>query len=255
MRVGIIGLGTVGGAMHRVLSLFHERVKGYDVNPQVSLNTLDETLDSDIVLIAVPTPLRADTGRLDASIVDDCLKMLDDRLYEGDVVIKSTLPLGFMWQARRDYTLRLTYSPEFLRERYAFKDFLAPRQVIYSGRGVPLRDLLWWVSPDKFNEVDDATAEMIKLAMNAFFATKVSFINEVERICRIYGVDAAQVSQALIRDGRAAPFHLDPTRGPYGGKCLPKDVHELARSASRTWLLDAVERVNARAIREWSTDE
>jgi UDPglucose 6-dehydrogenase len=92
--------------------------------------------------------------------------------------------------------------------------------------------------------VDLVTAVMTKLVMNAFAATKISFANEVRRLCEDYGVDPRVVMNILVSEGRAAPEYTDPMKGPFYGKCLPKDLEELINCSEKTILLRAVKEVN-----------
>jgi len=80
--------------------------------------------------------------------------------------------------------------------------------------------------------------------MNAFAATKISFVNEVKRICSDFDVDPKIVMKVVVCEGRMAPEYSDPTKGPFGGKCLPKDLMELIKCSNKSILLKAVMKVN-----------
>ena len=96
--------------------------------------------------------------------------------------------------------------------------------------------------------MDCASAEMCKYAANAMLATKISFMNEIARVCELYGADVDQVRRAVGSDRRIGPAFLFPGVG-YGGSCFPKDVQAILKFAAdkgyRFEILDAVERVNA----------
>jgi UDPglucose 6-dehydrogenase len=124
---------------------------------------------------------------------------------------------------------------------------LSPPYVIASGSRQDFQEylnVLYWVPSEKFYLVDDRTAEITKLAMNAFAATKISFVNELERICKTHGADEEKVMEILRLDKRCGEEYAYPNRGPYGGKCLQKDTTELKNCTSGTLLLNAVEKVN-----------
>ena len=246
MKIGIIGLGTVGKTIYKVMSLFHEEVFGYDSNNLVSRNTIDEVLKSEVIFLALPTPTNK-YGRLDSSLIIKYLDLLRSKKYSGMIIIKSTLPLGF-FKTGRKYRLRILYSPEFLHEKTALADFLDPKIIVCSGSEedfIEYITILYWIYPtNKFYKVGDRTAEITKLAMNAFAATKISFVNEVERICKLNGADCEMVMELLRKDGRCSPEYSYPNKGPYSGKCLEKDTSELRHSTPNTFLLEGVIKTN-----------
>ncbi len=247
MIIGVVGLGVVGETVYKVMRAFHDEVKGFDIEIKKTHHTLEEVLKSRIIFVSLPTPIN-DKGRLDATLITDFLMILKKRGFDGLVAIKSTLPLDFLEKVRK-YDLRVLYCPEFLREKTAILNMIAPSYVVVSGAKNDFSTytkVLYWVPPERFHFVDDRTAEMIKLAMNAIAATKVSFVNEMERICRIHGADVEKVMEILRLDKRCGSEYAFPNRGPYGGKCLEKDIEELMNSTANTFLLEAVERVNNR---------
>ena len=242
MKIGIIGLGMVGGTVYHALKFFHEDVKSYDkYNPS---DAFEEVLESDIVFVAVPTNEK--DGRLDCSIVYDVLINLEKNNYSGIVCIKSTLGI-FSLDAIRKLNLRIVYVPEFLHEKIRLSDFLSPDHVVMSGS---LEDIevikkaLPWIEGNKYFIVDDRTAELTKLVINAFAATKISFSNEVNNIANEIGADAKKVMEILRNNKRCAPEYTDPTKGPYAGACLPKDTRELINFSDTSILLKAVETLN-----------
>jgi UDPglucose 6-dehydrogenase len=250
MKIGVIGLGAVGEALYGVMKTFHHHVKGYDSNPSRTKNTLEEVFQTEMIIIALPTPLNG-KGRLDASLVTEYLEKLETQNYEGLVAIKSTLPLGYLKTARK-YGVRILYSPEFVHQNTAKEEMVDPPYVIASGSEQDFQEYVkafHWVPAEKFHLLDDRTAEMSKLAMNAFAATKISFVNEIERICKIHGADEEKVMEILRMDRRCGPEYSYPNRGPFKGNCLPKDLSELKNSTPNTPLLDAVEKVNKRTKR------
>lgn len=247
MTIGLLGLGAVGEAIYDVLKLYHDSVVGYDVDPKKSKNELNEVFKADVIFIALPTMLN-DDGRLDVKSIENYLDKLEASGYKGLIVIKSTLPLNYLKKARK-HKIRVIYSPEFLHEKTAREEMLNPDYVVCCGANKDFQEyvkVLYWVPADDFYLVDDRTAEIIKLAMNAYAATKISFVNEMERICRHHGGQEKLLMQILRLDKRCADEYAYPNRGPYGGKCLPKDTTELKNSTPGSILLEAVEQVNKR---------
>ncbi len=242
MKIGVIGLGMVGQTIFHVMKFFNSPVKGYDkYKPS---DSFEEVLDMDIVFIAVPT--NGKEGRLDCSIVRNVLEKLEKASYNGVVCIKSTVGINFLDDVKK-FPLRIVYMPEFLHERNRLADFISPDHVVMSGEKEDLdilRQAFFWVDDSKFFFVDDRTAEVTKRVINAFAATKISFTNEIAMICHEVGANAEKVMEILRQNGRCAPEYTDPTKGAYGGMCLPKDMLELINFTNKSILLKAVEEVN-----------
>ena len=252
MKIGIVGMGTLGSTIFKIMSVFYEDVQSYDLDQKKCTSRLFKNiLDSNVIFICLPTPVN-ERGRLDSTFITQYLEILKNNSYKGLIVIKSTLPLGFFKTARK-CKLRILYSPEFLHENKALAEFLDPKFVVCSGSEedfIEYINVLYWVPTNRFSKVGDRTAEISKLAMNAFAATKISFVNEVERICKLNGADIEMVMEFLRKDGRCAPEYSHPNRGPYGGKCLEKDTSELRHCTPNTFLLEGVIKTNERTKRE-----
>lgn len=244
MKIGVIGLGIVGQTVFHAMKFYHEKVKGYDKYKQS--DSFKDICDMDIVFIMVPTDEKE--GRLDCSILLEVLEKLEAASYKGLVCIKSSVGIYFLKEART-LDLRIIYVPEFLHEKSRLADFISPDHVVMSGKKEDLdilKQAFYWIDDSKFFIVDDRTAEITKLAINAFAATKISFSNEILRICQEAGADSKKVMEILRQNRRCAPEYTDPTRGPYDGHCLPKDTRELINSLNGCILLKAVEELNER---------
>lgn len=243
-RVGIVGLGSVGSALKHALSWFVE-CTGHDLKGAHDWSAI---LATDVVFVCVDTPGGPD-GRLDCSKVEDVLARLEADGFGGVVAVRSTVRAGFMDAvSTRHPHLRLVYMPEFLRERSRLQWSLNPDRLVYAGKPEdiePVAACFEWVEGAEVIETDFASAEVGKLAHNAFIATKVSFTNEIERIASDLGAKPEVVMDIVAADRRvASKEHLRPFRGPYGGKCVPKDTSELIAAAHQPILLRAVNEVN-----------
>lgn len=244
-RVGVIGVGAVGKAVLQGMSPWFDCC-GYDIVGDYDWNRI---LDSDMVMICVSTPENGG-GRLDSSNLMDVLSRLSKDKFRRLVVIKSTIGVHFLEQTENTFPLlRLVYMPEFLRERSAFQWFVNPDRLVFSGATSDCEEALsffYWVDEDVPRLImNHRTAEVAKLAHNAFIATKVSFTNEMENICEDLGADPVGVMSVIWADRRVkSREHLRPHMGPYGGKCVPKDTRELMNASFKTVLLKAVEAVN-----------
>lgn len=216
--------------------------------------------DVEFIFIAVNTPTMQDGDGADMSYVETAARSIAKNL-RNDVIIvnKSTMPVGsgdlvtaIVREHLVDTSLKVSVvsNPEFLREGSAVQDFLQPDRVVLGSADraaasqvgqlyLPLRAPI--VITDLY------TAEMIKYASNAFLATKISFINEMARICDALGADVKEVAAGMGYDKRIGRAFLDAGLG-YGGSCFPKDVKALAHMAAteglHPQLLDAVMKIN-----------
>ncbi len=174
---------------------------------------------------------------------------------DGDhvLVMKSTVPAGTGNSIRRDRPgLPYVSCPEFLKEGSAVADFMHPDRVVIGaddGDEAAADAVAHLYAPlgGEILRTDVASAEMIKLASNAFLATKISFINEIANVCEEVGADVAEVAAGMGLDGRIGSSFLRAGIG-YGGSCFPKDVKALKMLAGNTGyhfqLLNAVIEVN-----------
>jgi UDPglucose 6-dehydrogenase len=169
------------------------------------------------------------------------------------LVMKSTVPAGTGQSIRRELPgVPYVSCPEFLKEGSAVEDFLHPDRVVVgadpgdeeAGDAVTR---LYEPLGGEIVRTDVSSAEMIKLASNAFLATKISFVNEIANVCEEVGADVAEVARGMGLDQRIGPAFLRPGIG-YGGSCFPKDVSALKMLAGNSGyhfqLLGAVIEVN-----------
>ena len=167
--------------------------------------------------------------------------------------MKSTVPAGTGNAIRRDLPdLAYVSCPEFLKEGSAVADFLHPDRVVVGAdpgdeEAATLVAGLYEPLGGEIVRTDVTSAEMIKLASNAFLATKISFINEIANVCEEVGADVGEVARGMGLDERIGPKFLRPGIG-WGGTCFPKDVDALKQLAGNTGyhfqLLSAVIEVN-----------
>jgi UDPglucose 6-dehydrogenase len=169
------------------------------------------------------------------------------------LVMKSTVPAGTGESIRRDRPgLAYVSCPEFLKEGTAVKDFMHPDRVVVGAdagdeESADAVAALYEPLGGTILRTDVASAEMIKLASNAFLAAKISFINEIANVCEEVGADVGEVANGMGLDERIGPSFLRAGIG-YGGSCFPKDVSALKMLAGNTGyhfqLLTAVIEVN-----------
>lgn len=193
-----------------------------------------------VVFIAVGTP-SDEQGQADLTFVKEVALSLGRSLNEYKVIVtKSTVPMGTGRMIRRiveehrpePIEFSVASNPEFLREGSAVEDFMRPNRIVIgtedSQAAAILRDLYrpLYLIETPFVITDVVTAEMIKYASNAFLATKISFINEVARLCDLLGADVHDVARGMGLDNRIGKKFLHPGPG-FGGSCFPKDTSAL----------------------------
>jgi UDPglucose 6-dehydrogenase len=193
------------------------------------------------VFVCVDTP-SLPSGDADLSRIESVLTAIPADAATRVLVMKSTVPVGTGARiaaglARRGLTqVHYVCNPEFLREGSALNDFTDPdRVVIGSTDAGAAASVARLFAPLRAEHVvtDVASAEMIKLASNAFLATKISFINEIANVCEQVGADVEVVAHGMGLDPRIGPSFLRAGIG-YGGSCFPKDVSALKRIAGNT---------------------
>jgi UDPglucose 6-dehydrogenase len=207
-----------------------------------------------LLFVAVGTPPTA-SGDADLSAVHEVVDAMPSS-GEHALVMKSTVPCGTGASIKRILRdgQRAGFSyvscPEFLKEGSAVADFLHPDRVVIGDDGDWAGDAVTrlyepFVAP--LVRTDIASAEMIKLASNAFLATKISFINEIANVCEALGADVVEVARGMGLDARIGPKFLHAGLG-YGGSCFTKDVSALKLLAGNSGyhfqLLNAVIEVN-----------
>ena len=204
-----------------------------------------------LLFVCVDTPPTY-SGDADLSRVDAVIAELRDS-NEHALIMKSTVPVGTgrSIQRRRE-GLGYVSNPEFLQEGSAVEDFMKPDRVVIgaddaSSAFADRVEALYAPLDAPLVRTDVASAEMIKLASNAFLATKISFINEIANVSEELGADVSEVARGMGLDDRIGPKFLRAGIG-YGGSCFPKDVQALKQLAGNTGyhfqLLTAVIEVN-----------
>lgn len=212
-----------------------------------------------VIFIAVGTPPAADGSAdlkyLKAAAVSIAQNLMSDAV----VVIKSTVPVGTSTLLRSliaentSKNFYLVNNPEFLKEGAAIDDFMRPDRVIIGHQSpVALAIMQELYAPlltqgNPLYEMSNLSAEMSKYAANCFLATKISFINEIARLCDKTGADVEEVKKGIASDKRIGGHFLYPGPG-YGGSCFPKDVKALASLAKEHGMelkiVQATEEVN-----------
>jgi UDPglucose 6-dehydrogenase len=219
--------------------------------------TLDaaDLAEADVLFICVQTPPTY-SGDADLSYVWTALDDLPRRETRQILVMKSTVPVGTGEKVRAALEARglddvgYVSNPEFLAEGRAVRDFMEPDRIVigaFDAADGAVVEALYSGIEAPVVRTDVASAEMIKLAANAFLMTRISFINEIANVCEAVGADVVEVARGVGLDSRLGPHFLRAGIG-YGGSCFPKDSLALKQLASNSGyhfqLLAAVIEVN-----------
>ena len=215
--------------------------------------------NAEVLFLALPTPPGED-GSADLSYVLGVAGQLGPLLNSYKVIIdKSTVPVGTADLVREAILPGATVefdvvsNPEFLREGFAVEDFMKPDRVVIGTESPRAREILTDLYSPYVRQghpiyfMDERSAEMTKYAANSFLATKISFMNEIARLCERVGANVDQVRLGIGSDERIGKRFLFPGLG-YGGSCFPKDVQALVHTANQNEydfkILQAVMEVN-----------
>ena len=220
-------------------------IKVYDKDESKSTHSLSDTLTSEFIFVSVPTPSNPD-GSISLSVVYDVfdeISLLNPRK-DNIILLRSTVTPGTTRKLKNRYrNLNIVFNPEFLTERSAKFDFINQSRFILGGKKRDVdrvADLYIW----RFGETTPIikttyeTAELIKYMNNCFFATKVSFLNEMYQIANSCGVDWDMAVEGFVRDGRIGHSHMN-VPGPdgrfgFGGSCFPKDIQAMINFAKKS---------------------
>lgn len=227
-------MGFVGKAIFHGFSLFNE-TKGYDVDPKKSPNTLEDTLKSDFIFVCLPTP-SSENGEADLSYIWNFFQTIEDK--SPIFILKSTVPIGTTKKLEKEFSIKIVHNPEFLSARTADIDFLTQSRVILGFNDDNIGELVANLFSNRFQginlvKMNSDESELVKYFLNCFFATKITFFNEVRLLSDKIGLDWNNVMRGVLSDGRIEKLHTDVPghdgKFGFGGACFPKDTLALSK--------------------------
>ena len=198
----------------------------------IATDSFQECLDSQLVILALPTNYNPETNFFDTSILESMLYELSEFAYKGVVVIKSTIPIGFTHRMQELFpNLPIIFVPEFLREGKALIDNLNPSRIVIGDKSDNAKAIakiflsIAEITPPVLF-MNSTEAEAVKLFANTYLATRVSFFNELDTFALENGLNTKDIIDGVSKDPRIGEGYNNPSFG-YGGYCLPKDTKQL----------------------------
>jgi len=237
-KVQALNAGTVTIFEPRLTALVAEGLAAGRLRFSLALDAVEA---APMIMLCLPTPADVD-GSPDISTLREAVETIAPLLQPDAVLVtKSTVPIGTHthireWIGRDD--VHLVSNPEFLREGSAVEDFLKPDRIVIGAEEQLAGGAIAYLYRDLdtvIHQTDPLSAELIKYASNSFLATKLSFVNEMARLCDEIGANIDAVTDGLAADHRISSAFLRPGPG-WGGSCFPKDVQGLTHAAHASQL-------------------
>ena len=207
-----------------------------EISLKATTNKKEAYNNPDWVIIATPTDYNPETNYFDTSTVEQCISEAVWNHKDWDnahtnIVIKSTIPIGFVDSLNND---RVFFSPEFLREGRALRDCLRPERIVIGNKGIAgmewqqlMYDCIIQDFPmPKVIYTSNKEAECVKLFANNYLAMRVTFFNELDTFAEFHKLNTKEIIEGVVGDSRIGNHYCNPSFG-YGGYCFPKDTKQL----------------------------
>lgn len=223
MKVGIVGLGTVGKAVYNGFSPVVDDLKTYDLYS----GNIEDMYDRDFVFLCLPTP--SIEHHQDISIIHDVVGDITSKC-NTNFILKSTVLPGTTDMLQKTYGSNWCFNPEFLTDRTSTLDFISSPRFILGGKNTSKIEKLYHkrFPHTPIFKMSAKSAEITKYMINLYFMTKVTFMNEMHAVVDDLGADWDDVVSGFSTDGRVGNSHLQVPgfdgKFGFGGKCFPDNI-------------------------------